>query len=105
MTTIEDLRESIDDDSPRLAFADELERQGDGERAEFIRTQCRRHSLKEEHDEVERLLDREAELLVRNHEAWCEPLSTCGDLSSGAKFVEIQSKSSLAASRGSVHLI
>src|SRR5262249_41089389 len=33
--------EAPDDDTPRLAYADWLEEQGDPDRAEFIRVQCR----------------------------------------------------------------
>ena len=36
-----DIIENIDDDTPRLVFADWLEDNGDEARAEFIRLQCK----------------------------------------------------------------
>ena len=41
-----DIIENIDDDAPRLVFADWLEDNGDPARAEFIRLQCRRAAEK-----------------------------------------------------------
>jgi len=58
------------DDFPRLVYADWLEEQGEAQRAEFIRVQCRLHQLQHSRGyigflgaEVERLLGREADLL------------------------------------------
>lgn len=35
------IREAVEDDAPRLIYADWLDERGEGERAEFIRVQCR----------------------------------------------------------------
>src|SRR5262245_23073250 len=43
--------EAPDDDAPRLVYADWLEENGDPERAEFIRVQCRLASLDEDDPE------------------------------------------------------
>ena len=37
---IEAIRQNLDDDAPRLIYADWLEERGENERAEFIRVQC-----------------------------------------------------------------
>jgi uncharacterized protein (TIGR02996 family) len=74
---VADILEHPDDDAPRLIFADWLEDrggQGDVERAEFIRIQCRRASLPSVPEE--QLLRRRAEMLLRAHwESWVRPLA------------------------------
>lgn len=70
---LEAIRESPDDDTVRLVYADWLEEQGDASRAEFIRVQCElaHPSGKEERTQLER---RERELLAANRAAWLGPL-------------------------------
>ncbi len=54
------------DDTPRLVYADWLEENGRGERAEFIRVQCARETLGE--DEPRRIaIERRERLLWRRH--------------------------------------
>jgi uncharacterized protein (TIGR02996 family) len=63
-----------DDDAPRLEFANWLEKQGQGERAEFIRLQC----------EIAEKQQREKELLHRNWTAWTKDIHSYG--AEGVKF-------------------
>src|SRR5579872_5879061 len=67
------IRESPDDDAPRLIFADWLDDHGDGDRAAFIRAQVRLAPLAA--DDPDRL-DREDEAddLMRRHPDWAGPL-------------------------------
>ncbi len=66
------------DDAVRLIYADWLEDNGEGERAEFIRVQCElaipcRHEGRLHHDQCERcnrLRKRERELLVHTADWW-----------------------------------
>src|SRR5204863_9479551 len=61
---------NIDEDTPRVAFADWLEENGRAERAEFIRVQCERARLPAwDHAQV-RLRLREQELLKKYGEEW-----------------------------------
>jgi uncharacterized protein (TIGR02996 family) len=63
-----------DDDLPRLVLADWLEENGDAVRANFIRLQCRRAQLSDEHPEAE-TLDKQAWELRRAHaDAWQQEL-------------------------------
>jgi uncharacterized protein (TIGR02996 family) len=68
------IRESPDDDTPRLVYADWLDDHGDAARAEFIRTQCElaRSPGKERRVELE---GREREMLSANRAAWLGPLA------------------------------
>jgi uncharacterized protein (TIGR02996 family) len=64
------VRESPDDDAPRLVYADWLDEHGDHDRAEFIRVQCELAGLDEtdpRRDDPER---RERELLERHEPRW-----------------------------------
>ncbi len=65
-----------DDDAPRLIYADWLDEQGDGERAEFIRVQCALAPMAWDDERRPGLLRRERELLRRHEAAWGGPLPT-----------------------------
>src|SRR5262245_33705483 len=64
------VREAPDDDNLRLAFADWFEENGDAERGELIRVQCRRAALPSVTSEWGRLYDREKQLLDTNRARW-----------------------------------
>src|SRR5262245_24000733 len=66
-----------DDDGPRLVFADWLEEQGEGDRAEFIRLQCRLPSLGEDDPERPPVEARLAELLALRTPEWLGPDPDC----------------------------
>lgn len=70
---IQSIRESPDDDAPRLAHADWLERNGDSARAEFIRLQCWLSAMPENHPDWDRNWQREQELLAASRGAWSIP--------------------------------
>src|SRR5262245_74448 len=59
-----------DDDHLRLAFADWFEENGDAERAEFIRVQCRLAALPYATNEMRRLRERQKHLLSANRARW-----------------------------------
>src|SRR5262249_46941289 len=59
-----------EDDAPRLIFADWIEENGEGNRAEFIRLQCRLATLPEDDPARPDLLDREWELLAVYRGRW-----------------------------------
>lgn len=71
------IRESPDDDAPRLVFADWLEERdqpGDAQRAEFIRVQCAlagAHVAGAQHHDF---VDRERQLLHEHAATWLAPL-------------------------------
>jgi uncharacterized protein (TIGR02996 family) len=62
------------DDAPRLVYADWLQENGQEERADFIRTQCRLAAMDESEPERPALLEREKELLDRYAVEWAMPL-------------------------------
>lgn len=62
-----------DDDAPRLVFADWLDENGEPDRAEFIRVQCRSARLPFYDPEYPRLVERAQELIVRHRRAWRIP--------------------------------
>lgn len=66
--------ESPEDDGPRLLFADWLEEQGEGDRAEFIRVQCELARRPEAGARLVQLALRERELLARHEHTWLGPL-------------------------------
>ncbi len=68
------IRETPEDDVPRLIYADWLEERGQSDRAEFIRIQCRLASSVEEGQEQSALLKRAEELLRRHWNEWVGPL-------------------------------
>jgi uncharacterized protein (TIGR02996 family) len=65
-----DIVANVDDDTPRLVYADWLAENGKDERAEFIRVQCERARLPAWDAAQVRLLLREVELLKLHGEAW-----------------------------------
>jgi uncharacterized protein (TIGR02996 family) len=67
---LDDIVAHIDDDTPRLAYADWLMENGQDERAEFIRVQVERTRLPAWDAAQVRLRLREHELLARHGEAW-----------------------------------
>jgi uncharacterized protein (TIGR02996 family) len=69
-TFLQTICETPDDDAPRLVFADWLEDNGQSERAELIRTQCRRAKMDEWDDGYEDLAQREQELLEKYGKKW-----------------------------------
>jgi uncharacterized protein (TIGR02996 family) len=62
-----------DDDAPRLVFADWLDENGEADRAEFIRVQCRLARLPFYEPDTSGLAGRAHELLVRHRRAWRIP--------------------------------
>jgi len=72
---LESIRESPDDDAPRLIFADWLDDHGDEARAEFIRVQCELARLSVRDERQPALVDRERALLAANRDGWLGPLS------------------------------
>ena len=71
---IQAIRETPNDDTPRLIFADWLEEHGQADRAEFIRVQCRIARLMEDEPE-QAILSARAEELLRGHwDDWVGPL-------------------------------
>lgn len=59
------IRADLDDDGPRLIYADWLDDHGDHDRAEFIRVECRRAALPHDHAESVDLAERRLELVAR----------------------------------------
>src|SRR5262245_18411545 len=70
---LRDIIEHPDDDAPRLIYADWLDDQGEPERAEFIRVQCRLARLPAADPEAAEL-ERRAEGLAGGGPAWLGPL-------------------------------
>jgi uncharacterized protein (TIGR02996 family) len=67
---LSDIVECPDDDAPRLIYADWLDEQGECERAEFVRAQCRLATLPKYSPEWRRLSGRCDELLAARGEEW-----------------------------------
>ena len=68
------IRESPDDDAPRLVYADWLTDNGDPQRAEFIRAQVRLARLPEDSEERWELEDRAADLYAQHGAEWAATL-------------------------------
>ena len=66
------------DDSPHLVYADWLDEQGNGARAEFIRLQCRLQNTLPD-DERQQLRVRERALLVKNRASWVTELGVSAE--------------------------
>ena len=64
------IRAMPDEDTPRLIYADYLDEEGDGPRAEFIRAQVERARLPERDPARAALEDREHDLLAEHERAW-----------------------------------
>ncbi len=76
------IRETPDDDAPRLIYADWLEEQGGtgrAARADFIRIQCRLAELPEDDPACDRLADEAADLLAEHEDEWTQPLRDIAD--------------------------
>jgi uncharacterized protein (TIGR02996 family) len=69
-----DIHERPHDDTPRLVYADWLDENGQPERAEFIRVQCRLAELVTGHPERPALEKREYALWRKHTKAWQKPL-------------------------------
>jgi uncharacterized protein (TIGR02996 family) len=68
-----DIREHPDDDTTRLVFADWLDENGQADRAEFIRVQCRLETLPPEAPDRRALENRAVDLLSLHEEQWLGP--------------------------------
>jgi uncharacterized protein (TIGR02996 family) len=64
------VRDHVDDDAPRLVYADWLEEHGDAARAEFIRVQCALAQRGLPRSRRERLRTREQEMLQLHRQRW-----------------------------------
>src|SRR4051812_17110474 len=71
----EAIRESPDDDAPRLIYADWLDDQGESDRAEFVRVQCEQSRLDPGDERRLELAPRASRLLDANRDAWLGPLA------------------------------
>jgi uncharacterized protein (TIGR02996 family) len=71
---LRDIHERPHDDAPRLVYADWLDENGQPERAEFIRVQCRLAELVTGHPERPALEKREYALWRKHTKAWQKPL-------------------------------
>jgi uncharacterized protein (TIGR02996 family) len=71
---LEAIRETPDDDAPRLVYADWLDDHGQADRAEFIRVQCELAHLPRTSDRYWELEDRSDALLQVQKQAWSGPL-------------------------------
>ena len=72
---LDDIRANLEDDTPRLIFADWLDDRGDEARAEFIRVQCRLARLKSYDPEAIPLWVRQQDLLAEHGKKWKKPLA------------------------------
>jgi uncharacterized protein (TIGR02996 family) len=72
---LQTIRESPDDDTPRLVYADWLEEHGDADRAEFIRLQIERSRLPGADPADRPLRNRAVALLARHVQGWLGPLA------------------------------
>src|SRR6476661_1583991 len=66
----------VDEDTPRLVYADWLQENGDEPRAEFIRLQCALAKLPDDRKSKKvrpAMEHREQVLLTTNYERWAEP--------------------------------
>jgi uncharacterized protein (TIGR02996 family) len=73
---LQDIIAHLDDDAPRLIYADWLEEHGKPERAEFIRVQCRLAALGEDDPAQPALEEPERRLLNAHQEEWRKELPT-----------------------------
>jgi uncharacterized protein (TIGR02996 family) len=75
---LSDIAANIDDDAPRLVYADWLEENGDPDRAAFIRAQCRLAKMGPYDPERFALEIDEWELREKHEKAWLKPLPRLG---------------------------
>jgi uncharacterized protein (TIGR02996 family) len=83
---LEAILETPDDDTPRLVYADWLDDNDQGHRAEFIRIQCRLDRMDEFDPERLALEQREADLLAVHGESWKPPVPSWVHLKHGHPF-------------------
>jgi uncharacterized protein (TIGR02996 family) len=83
---LRDISEHPEDDAPRLIYADWLDENGQPERAEFIRLQCRLAGHDEDAPERPALVEREQALLHNHGEVWKAEVPTI----SGVSFSDFQ---------------
>ena len=62
------------DDVPRMVYADWLQENGQDERAEFIRLQCRLAEMLEDSPDYAAMRKREEKLLRKNKRRWTKPV-------------------------------
>ena len=74
------IRDTPDDDLPRLALADWLDENGVPERAEFLRVQVELSRLPPDDPRRPALEDREHDLLAENEEYWLGDLAAADGL-------------------------
>jgi uncharacterized protein (TIGR02996 family) len=72
------IAESPEDDSLRLVYADWLDDDGQADRAEFVRLQCRLARLSEVDPQRPALAAREKDLLAQHLDEWVAPLRKLG---------------------------
>src|SRR5262245_34901242 len=77
------IRESPDEDAPRLVYADWLDEHGEAARAELIRVQCELARLAEGDPPAEGLRNREQSLLRKHERVW---RNTLPDWTAQARF-------------------
>src|SRR5262249_38724614 len=75
LALLDGARVNPEEDAPRLVLADWLGENGQPQRAEFIRVQCRLATLRPWDFERFDLQRRDAELLARHRKAWLGPLA------------------------------
>src|SRR5262245_60573944 len=68
------IRDNVEDDLPRLAYADWLEENGAADLAEVIRVECRLAGMPDNHPERRRLFRRDLELLADYKDEWVGPI-------------------------------
>ncbi len=78
LSFLDAIKNDPEDDTLRLILADFLADQGEDERGQFIRIQCRRASLEENLPEWTELKQQEDQLLERHQQHWLGPLQELG---------------------------
>jgi uncharacterized protein (TIGR02996 family) len=95
------IRQSPDDDAPRLVYADWLDEHGQPERAEFIRVQVESANLQWDDQRWNPLAEEAKELLEARGEEWIEPFAW---LSPGGKTEVYLDKPTIEGRGGGVQL-
>jgi uncharacterized protein (TIGR02996 family) len=68
------IRDNLDDDLPRFAYADWCEEEGDLDRAEFVRVECALAHMDSEDPDRAALFRRDLALIAAHKEAWFGPI-------------------------------
>jgi uncharacterized protein (TIGR02996 family) len=79
--------ENPQEDTPRLAYADWLEENGQAERAEFIRLQCEAWNLTPQYSSIHEARTRASELLKRYGDKWYRELPSVPGVEWSSLFV------------------